>query len=239
MKIENKPNLRFDSWRKEDFDQLLRAFIKAYENESNSEDVGEKAKFTLDKYTDKGSGGFGVGTTDWESVRTMSREWCVYEELEDGKIKLSSIAQDLLDSKITTADYFTNYLLNLNKIINNKIVHPLYELLDYIETSKEVNENDEYEFYKIDIENISTFNLSGASKKDEIVNSFKRRMEAAEIITLKGKRNPKLIISKDKLDNLKSHCYIWDKTVEEFKKLKNDVRLISKKNKFVYKNEGK
>lgn len=39
MKIENKPNLRFGSWRKENSDQLLRAFVKAYENKSNSEDI--------------------------------------------------------------------------------------------------------------------------------------------------------------------------------------------------------
>lgn len=213
MQIENKPNLRLDSWRKEDYDQLLRAFVKAYENESNSADVGEKAKTTLDKYTDKGSGGFGEGTTDWESVRTMSREWCVYKELEDGKIELSSIAKDLLNSKITTADYFTNYLLNLNKIIDNQMVHPLYELLYYIETNKEVNANNEYEFHKGDIENIDKFNLSGVSTKNQIINSFKRRMKAAEIITLKGSRDSKFIISKGVLEDLKRNCYVCGKTV--------------------------
>ncbi|MDU6482039.1 MAG: hypothetical protein E6538_08570 [Paeniclostridium sordellii] len=253
MDIEFKKHkwLYLDSSRKTGFDKLLHAYINTYEGETKiGIELEEKLKKNIYKYT-----GTVGDDTEWKSLYTLSRELGTYIVNND-EYRLSPIAEDLWNSKISAREYLTNYLLNLNLIIDEKIVHPLHKILSFIIENESRYISADGKTYEVsisdlkDIEDFKFDNVTGDEQKlitqkiNKSINNFIRRMESAKIVEIEETRDGKLNVSKpmkikkDKANELIKYCYIWEDGIDKFLELKDDVYITSKRNKYIYGDEG-
>jgi hypothetical protein len=149
--LKNNPSIYFDTWRKRNFKKLIKAYTKVAVTYPNKTLMRVNFGDFLDRYVD--SRGAYTGTVkQWNSAYILGRELGVfYTENAQSGYELSPLAKATLTSQITLDEYLLIYLLNLNQIINGKIVHPLKEVLDIFSVNDSITIND--------IINIPAFNL--------------------------------------------------------------------------------
>lgn len=170
--MDNKNNLYFDIWRKKDFSELIKVYTDLFhwnEEPQTSSVLRSRLKENLEVYFSDGNEDEEkkeITIKEWNSAYTLGLELGVFLKERDSrpaKYKLSSLGERLQKSQITSSHYLTIYLLNLNKLIANKIIHPLDVVLEFID------ERTEKEITRDDIIEIPAFNLqnSGITLKNQ------------------------------------------------------------------------
>ncbi|MGG1518758.1 hypothetical protein ABE504_25285 [Paenibacillus oryzisoli] len=225
--MKNQESLYFDIWRKANFKDLIRAYtaaVEKYDDDEIAVGFGE----ALDAYVDGGKKKY-IGTSkQWSSAYTLGRELGVFKDGKYRRYDLSSLAIDFLKSRIVSSEYLLNYLLNLNQLINSKVVHPLYEVLQLFRENTTIDKGFIY--------NIEVFNLYNRSpeNRSQIANILLNRMLDARIIqssAIKGYYQ----LDKYPLEQLIQSCVFWDKSPTDFEKLTHNdyVDMISAPNKLI------
>lgn len=225
--MKNQESLYFDIWRKANFKDLIRAYTAAVEKYSDTE-IAVGFGEALDAYVDGGKKKY-IGTPkQWSSAYTLGRELGVFKDGENRRYDLSNLAIDFLMSKIVSHEYLLNYLLNLNQLINSKVVHPLNEVLQLFRGNTTIEKGSIY--------NIECFNLYNRSleNRSQIANILLNRMLDAKIIrnaTIKGSYE----LDKYPLDQLIQSCVLWDESPANFEELTHNdyVEMISAPNKLI------
>jgi hypothetical protein len=209
--LKNQESLYFDIWRKANFKDLIRAYTAAVEN-YNDDDIAIGFGEALDAYVEGGKKKY-VGTPkQWSSAYTLGRELGIFKDGKKRRYELSNLATDFLKSKIVSHEYLLNYMLNLNQLVNGKVIHPLNEVLHLF---KENNTIDKSSIY-----NIEHFNLYKRTieNRSQIANILLNRMMDARIIrnsALKGHYE----LDKYPLEELIQSCIVWKQSSFDFAEL--------------------
>jgi len=126
-----KKGIYIDKWRalnKKLFDSYIKTYQKLASN--HNLDAAEVLVSEFEELDIKGAltvGGYG-------SAYIVAREIGVYYKYAD-QYKLSNTAQLYIDKKITYPDYLKHYCLNIQFIIDDKVVHPFKEIVDALSSS--------------------------------------------------------------------------------------------------------
>lgn len=214
--MNNNESLYFDIWRKKNFKALLMAYTQTANKFKTHEEMKVGFAEMLDKYV--GGRQKYTGTQkQWFSAYTLGRELGVFRRKVGESYELSRLAKDFLDSKILASEYLLNYFLNLNQLIDSRIVHPLFEILSVIHTNGGTITKD-------NVKNISLFNLSAKNPTNQrqIVNILFHRMVEAQIIEATGHLELFKLTSKYSLDILLKHCNRLNKSPQEFEQMSHE-----------------
>ena len=222
--MKNNDSLYFDLWRKRNFKKLVKAYTKVAEVHPTKEAMRENFGDFLDRYVD--SRGSYTGTQkQWHSVYTLGRELGVfYRDNGQSGYDLSPLAQATLTSQITLEQYLLIYLLNLNQLINDTVVHPLKEVLDFISVNETLT--------KQNIIHISAFNLLIKSQKNQnqLANVFLHRLVESEIL-VKTNNITHRFGTKYTLEELYNNISEYSCSVSDFENMKHSeyVEMLSKR----------
>jgi hypothetical protein len=227
--MRNNSKLYFDIWRKANFRELLRAYVKSYELYPK-EEIARGFAEQLDIYSQTGRGTYTGNRDGWQTAYTISRELGVYKDTQGLHFELSSLAVCFLDSKITASQYLANYLLNFNQLIQGQVIHPLKKVLDLFV-------GDIVEIHKDSISSITEFNLDAASEanKRQMVNIFCNRAIEAGIFAI-GSSRDFLTMGSYRIQDLQNSCNLWEDTANSFEQLDHNgyVDFISIPNRLVF-----
>jgi len=229
--MRNNSKLYFDIWRKTNFRDLLKAYVKSFElytKENIAAGFGEQ----LDLFVEGGRGTYDGSFKDWHSAYTISRELAVYRETNDLHYQLSSLARDYNESRITSSQYLAHYLLNFNQLVNNQVIHPFKLVLQLFE-----NETDHVT--KEQVSNILQFNLgiTTQANKRQLVNILWNRISESDLLLTTGTRSSFLTIGrKYSLSELLNACQEFDGDAEQFQAMDHNayVDMICQRNALIY-----
>ncbi len=118
-------SINIDQWRYLN-EPLFRAYIDCFGTlqDGTEEDEGEAMVAALDR-----QGILGKVTADnFGSAYIMARELGVYYQEEDGSFKLSGSANAFREGRLSYAGYLRHYVLNLEFLIGDQVVHPFAEI---------------------------------------------------------------------------------------------------------------
>jgi energy-coupling factor transporter ATP-binding protein EcfA2 len=132
--------INIDKWRTLNT-KLFDGYIKTYQKLASNHNL-DAAEVLVSEF-----GGLnirGALTVDgYGSAYIVAREIGVYYKHDD-QYKLSNTAQLYIDNEITYSDYLKHYCLNIQFIIDDKVVHPFKEIVDALSNSslnkKEISE---------------------------------------------------------------------------------------------------
>ncbi|GAS83747.1 hypothetical protein [Paenibacillus amylolyticus] len=222
--MKDQESLYFDIWRKANFKDLLRAYTAAVENYNDGE-IATGFGNTLDTYVEGGKKKYTGTPKQWSSAYTLGRELGIFKDGKDRRYVLSNLAMDFLKSKIVSHEYLLIYLLNLNQLINGKVVHPLNEVLQLFNENKTIEKSSIY--------NIEKFHLYKRTldNRSQITNILLNRMIDAKIIR-KSPTKGHYELYKYPLEQLIESCVTWSKSSFEFEKLTHNdyVEMVSAPN---------
>lgn len=208
--LKNNEALYFDIWRKCNFRNLIKAYIKVAVTYKTKEEMRLHFGYFLDKYLEDGKGSYSGTKKQWYSAYTLGRELGVfYKENEQSGYDLSPLAIATLKSQITPEEYLLIYLLNLNQAINGEVVHPLNEVLKLF--------NDTTTVTKQDLLNIPAFNLGTKPKKNQnqLINVLLHRLSEANVLTALDRNNFSLN-TKYSFNDLNGSINRYNGTINEF-----------------------
>jgi len=234
--LKNNPGLYFDIWRKKDFKSLIMAYTQTAYRFKTEEEMRKGFAEMLDKYVEGGRSKYTGTKKQWSSAYTLGRELGIFRRKIGESYELSRLAIDFLESRILASEYLLNYLLNLNQLIDGKVIHPLWEVLCSILKNDGI-------ITKNDVKNIEDFKLCNRSKENQrqIINVFFHRMVEAGILESSSKKDVYRLTTQYTLVDLMENCIPYKKTPEEFEKMDHEayVDMISFPNPLinVYKKE--
>lgn len=162
MAISNNKTLYFDRVARTKKLQTVNALAHAtYYSNGNKEETINCLGDYLDKIRDGGKGSYGEEGKDkkeqFDGQYTPGREFGVWTETRD-ELVLTDLAKKMVEGKITPEYYISNVMRNYYQIINNKVVNPLYSVLNFMDKTAKSN------LYKEDIKNIKDFNLDSTER---------------------------------------------------------------------------
>lgn len=235
INIKKKEILNFDTWRKTREKDLLLTYVKAFEkNDRFSIKSGLKSSFDI--YTEKGSGKYDGTDKQWHSAYMISRELAIYQLDSEGNHTMSSLARDLIDSKITPSEYWANYILNFSQLIDGKVIHPLNEVLQLIENLRiDFEQGQKISITQILEIPLFKFSNTSADNSKNMALILCRIIHNSSLMNYDG-IGQVLSFNGYNVDNLKAACTMWTGTIEEFKEMDHNeyVDMICKPNQFIY-----
>lgn len=163
MAMNNSESLYFDRVTRTNKLQTLNAFANAVYHLKDSRLVKEKLGQYLDMFRDPPRGSeTGAGSYTpraYDSIYTPALEFGVLE-VTSPDYELSTLAKRMVEGEISQKYFFTTVMMNLNQIINEKIVNPLYETLIFMKERRLV------ELSKENIVEIQALNLDRDEKNN-------------------------------------------------------------------------
>lgn len=201
MSIGVHDTIYFDKIERTNKLQTLVAIANASLNIKNKEEVKKQLEYALNIFkipkseSELGSGSY-VGTQkQWNSKYTLSRDLGLVEESKK-EIVLSKLGVSLAKGDISAKYYISVVMLNYIHIINNKVINPVYSIIN---TMKEKNVS---ELTKDELKNIKDFNLNGNDENNYIGGLFDLLQDT---YYFKAKEKNILSINSDifKLDDIK------------------------------------
>lgn len=163
MSISVNKTLYFDKVPRAKTLQMLVTFAHAtYMFDGNKQKVVENLGAFLDIFKDGGKGTYSGDNKQFNRQYTCARQLGIWENEKRGpELILTSLANDMVEGRITPEYYLSTVLLNLNEIIESKekVVNPLYSTLNYM---KEQNID---RIKKEDINKIDDFGLDSSEKE--------------------------------------------------------------------------
>ncbi|MGL4848680.1 MAG: AAA family ATPase [Clostridium sp.] len=169
MTIANHETLYFDKIERTSKLQTLVAIANAAVNLREKDKVMKALAAALDIYKEPkgeklGSGSY-VGTVkQWSSKYTLSRDLGLVEESKE-EVILSEFGVRLAKGEISAKYFMSVVMLNYIQIINEKIVNPVYSILN------ELNKNNTLGIKKDEIKKIRDFNIKD-NDEDGYVNGL-------------------------------------------------------------------
>ena len=227
--MNNNESLYFDIWRKRNYKKLIMAYTKVAEVHHDKNSMIANFGEFLDRYVDT-RGSYIGEHKQWSSAYTLGRELGVfYRENDQTGYDLSNLAKATLTSQITLDEYLLIYLLNLNQVINNQIVHPLNEVLNVLSEKDNI-------ITRQDIIDIPAFNLSNKkpANQRQLANVFLHRLVEAEIL-VKINTTDYTLGKKYILDDLYQNIFKFSGSIEDFLSYKHEqyVEMLSQPVKLV------
>lgn len=160
MSISDNETLYFDRIARTKKLQTITAFAYATINSKDKNELKKNLGIFLDIFREGGKGTYASDQSkiskQFSSQYTPGLEFGIWK---NSQLELSSLAADMVSGKITPRYYFANIFLNYHQIINDKVIHPLYETLTFMENNR-LNK-----LKKEDINKIINFNL-GENERD-------------------------------------------------------------------------
>ncbi|TWE03638.1 hypothetical protein FB545_0714 [Peribacillus frigoritolerans] len=235
--MKNNDSLYFDIWRKRNFVELLMVYTQTANQFKKQDEMRIGFGEMLDKYVEGGKKKYTGTNKQWTSAYTLGLELGIFRRKTENGYELSKLANDFLKSKIVGSEYLLNYLLNLNQLIDGKIVHPLYQVLKVIKqnngyiSKSEVIKIDEFKLYNKKLQN-----------QRQLVNILFHRMVEAKILDLTSNKDVYREKGKYPVDLLVENCNIYERSVNEFKEMSHQeyVDMLSNPSPLikVYRNQG-
>jgi len=239
--MKNNQNLYFDIWRKGNFTALVKVYTNLFKSNegSLSADIlkprlGDNLKMYFPDEREKD-----ITDKVWRSAYTLGLELGVFFKVETNPAKyaLSTLGERLQKSQITASQFIASYLLNLNQLINNQIVHPLEVVLDYMQ------DMDLDTISRNNIIEIPLFNLQrqGITQKNQrqIANIFLHRLVESHLFTEVSSNTSvgRVVRLSDRysLYEIKSNIKKFQGSIDDFKEInaQSYLEMISFKNDLV------
>lgn len=156
MAMNKSEKLYFDRITRTNKLQTLNAFANAVYHLKKIGLIKEKLGEYLDIFRDpprgKETGAGSYTEKSYDSIYTPSLEFGVLE-ITTPEYKLSNLAERMVEGEVSQKYFFTTVMMNLNQIINGKIVNPLYEILNLMKNKGLL------ELEREDIAKVEYFNL--------------------------------------------------------------------------------
>lgn len=166
MAMNNSSSLYFDRVTRTNKLQTINAFAHAVYHLKKQNLIKAKLGEYLDIFRDpprgKESGAGSYTEKAYDSIYTPALEFGVLE-ITIPEYKLSDLAIRMVEGEVCQKYFFTTVMMNLNQIINGKVVNPLYETLKFMDSMgiKELTKENitEVEALNLPIDNNDNRNL--------------------------------------------------------------------------------
>jgi hypothetical protein len=239
--MKNNLNLYFDTWRKANFLLLVKIYTNLFKSKESSLSadilkprLGENLKVYFPNEKEKN-----ITDALWRSAYTLGLELGIFFRVETkpARYNLSDLGNRLQKSQITAPEFLASYLLNLNQLINDQVVHPLETILDYMhaESIEQINRNNVIE--------IPSFNLQREGNTEDnqrtMANVLIHRLIDSNIFTEVSfsRESGKTIKLSDKysLDEIRQNINKFQGSTDEFKEMNAQryVEMISSANNLI------
>lgn len=145
--------------------QVLVALINAVSIGKNKEDILKRFEQTLEIFKVDGAGSYIGENKQFQSKYTPGMEFGAIKYNTTDKIELVELATKVYEGEISAQYYISVVMCNLVQIIDDKIVHPLKSILEYMKN------NNRYYIEDKDIINIKEFYVNSQYLEES---SYKR-----------------------------------------------------------------
>lgn len=171
MSIGVHDTIYFDKIERTNKLQTLVAIANACLNIKDKEEVKKQLEYALNIFkipkskTELGSGSYNGTQKQWNSKYTLGRDLGLIEESRN-EVVLSKLGLMLAKGEISAKYYISVVMLNYIHIVNNKIVHPVYSIVNEMESKNTT------EMTKSELREIKDFNLCGVDENNYIGGLF-------------------------------------------------------------------
>ncbi|MDY6482886.1 AAA family ATPase [Acinetobacter faecalis] len=187
-------------------DRTFKAYINCFNQLAQDHSKISQKEYILTNELVKEAGIKGTNPSNvWSSYYTNAIELGIFYIDESGNYHLGQAAQDFLTGSLSYSEYMYKYACNFELIIENKIIHPLVEIIDNLDSGIF-----NFESY---LKKVNNFKNNDSNKT--YIRQFFGRLIQAEIFEKNG-NNYKLI--KD-INDLKKDITHSNLTFEKFREV--------------------
>lgn len=154
--------LKFDVQVRTRKKEWILAFVLAVKNSNTKEETMKKIKNFLEFVEEGSSGTYNGSDKQFKSFYTFLLEFGVISDTSGENYKLSDLAIDISELKISPEEYLSKVLLNFVEVIDSKVINILKEVLFYLKN------NNIFILPKTEVKNIKSFKLD--TVKEETAN---------------------------------------------------------------------